>query len=290
MHRSRDGRNSFGDQTLDDSIKPEMERLDLEKRRAEIAKLQAETVDIARPWWRRPNYWISIVPIVVASVTLGQLIATGYYDGLRREIKIQKDSAEQAGVRLDFENKKLAREQANLEARQKALQGEIDDLQKKRGELTSQAQAASVLATAGVEVKYRGGGVDVRFANYDTEIDLTSLVRELRQLKNVQWLSFTNTDLDDTQLMIVSECETITDLWLDATKVTSDGIAPLERLKGLKVLSANSTKLDDKARAHFAKMPQLKTLQLVGTKITPSGVKLIKELLPGCDVQASTQD
>ncbi len=262
---------------------PELLRLQREKLAVDIRKVETEIAEIVRPWWKRASYLMSLVPIVAASLTLGQLLATGYYDGLRRSIEIDRKAALQDRDALNRERKELEKEQITLRDR-------IDGLRNEELALLKQSQAIAALTSAGVEVTQHGNELHVRFFKYDMDLRLADLVAELPKLRNVTWLSFTNTDLTDEMLTNVRTISTLQSLYLDRTQVTSKGLANLVPLSKLSDLSANLTPIDDGCRLYLAQLPQLRTLNLKSTKVTQAGIRSLKEILLDCVIQSDVGD
>jgi hypothetical protein len=267
-----------------ESIDLRIKTLECDKIRAETAKIATETAELSRPWWRRPAYLISLIPIVVASITLGQLLATGYYDNVRRGIEIERKSAEAEKSRLIVENEGLEREKATLEGDRQELQNRISRLHDQENALIQQSNAISTLSAARVEVQHRGATLFVRFSNYDHEYELSTLISLLARLQQLTWISFTSTDFNDSHLAQLKSITALQSLYLDGTQITDDGLAHLATLDNLTFLSVNSTQLTDRARIHLGSLSGLKTLQIAGTKISPSAVARIREQLPDCHI------
>ena len=93
------------------------------------------------------------------------------------------------------------------------------------------------------------------------EIGVTdAALKELKDLKQLTWLSLT------------------------VTQVTDAGLKELKHLKQLTSLDLSHTKVTDAGLKELADLKQLTTLNLEGTKVTADGVADLQKALPGCKI------
>jgi hypothetical protein len=98
----------------------------------------------------------------------------------------------------------------------------------------------------------------------------------------------TNLKLDDTKLtddglqeLFLPQLEI---LELQGVKLTSRSAAALKRMSGLRVLLLDWTNIDDAALEPLGELPSLEHLQLQATKVTRDGVARFREAHPTCAV------
>lgn len=97
-----------------DGPRTERARLDLEKLKLEVRKLQADAVAAELSWWQRPGYLGATAPVVLAMVAFSSALLSGYFDE-RRTI-------------LEGEIQELVEEKTQLDDAVANLQDGIDDL------------------------------------------------------------------------------------------------------------------------------------------------------------------
>jgi hypothetical protein len=77
--------------TTDDGLS-ESEWLGLEKQRLECEKLRFEIAQAAAPWWTRPGYIGSLMPMVLALIAVLFALAAGVFDTERAQLKAEVDA------------------------------------------------------------------------------------------------------------------------------------------------------------------------------------------------------
>ena len=90
--------------------------------------------------------------------------------------------------------------------------------------------------------------------------------------------------ISDRGVCSLSDCRSLTAIYLYGEQITDDGVAALTRLPNLEYLNLGSTQITDKSIEHFAKMKSLQSLGVSGTWISRPGVEELRRRLPDCQV------
>lgn len=83
------------------------EELENEKGRLECEKLRAEIAELNFAWWKRPAYFGSIIPIIIAIAGVITGIATGYFEDKRDVVRQQVSNLNKEREELKAKNKEL---------------------------------------------------------------------------------------------------------------------------------------------------------------------------------------
>ncbi len=108
-----------------------------------------------------------------------------------------------------------------------------------------------------------------------TKQDLQLLTQLNKQLV---WLKFGGTRINDEGLKTVSQLPALTRLWLEQTGVTGKGIGQLKRLTRLQYLNLSGTHLSLAEVAQLKSLPALKQLYVYQTSIAPNEYMTLQKL------------
>lgn len=101
----------------------------------------------------------------------------------------------------------------------------------------------------------------------------------LNQFLNLRSATFTNTNLNDEGLAIVSNCSMIDNLNLQDTEITNEGIQHLQNLYSLKYLRLKENfQLTDECVPYLIELDRLTNLEIQETSITENGLKKLTAL------------
>ena len=81
-----------------------------------------------------------------------------------------------------------------------------------------------------------------------------------------------------------ADFEKVTDLKLDGTQITNEGLKEVAKLQNLTVLSLSYTKITDEGLKELAKLQELEKFKLSGTQVTKAGVAELQKALPNCNI------
>jgi outer membrane lipoprotein-sorting protein len=98
------------------------------------------------------------------------------------------------------------------------------------------------------------------------------------------FLSF-NPEVSDATIQRVTKRESVTELYLQDTRITDDGLKHLNVLKKLESLNLAETSITDEGLRHLMGISSLKHLNLMNTKVTAEGVAMLKKALPNVEMQ-----
>ncbi len=98
---------------------------EVEKRRLECVVLRHQVELNERPWFRKIGVWAAIIPILVATVTLGTQLYTGYYQTQSRLAALEKKE-------IGLLKESAANDRKQIEETQKATQAELARLEETR--------------------------------------------------------------------------------------------------------------------------------------------------------------
>ena len=154
------------------------------------------------------------------------------------------------------------------------------------GDLKSLPADLTALTVKGTEYASQDGQLLLRFKNlrslsWNIAPSILVEVASWTELKNLEALEVSNSDIDDDLLRGLSGATQINDLTLrHCDKVTDDGVAHLTKIEGLKRLVLwDGTLLTDRALEHFAKLKDLQSLQLTHWgRITDVGLEHLTRL------------
>ena len=108
-------------------------------------------------------------------------------------------------------------------------------------------------------------------------------MNELKKLSDFPYLTsviFSRTNLNDSGLLLIAQCETIDNLNLQETEITNNGISHLKNLRRLKYLRLKeNTQLDNSCILFLNLCHQLIDLQIHETSINENGLRELN--LPG---------
>lgn len=158
----------------------ESEWLDLERRRLECEKLRAEIAQTSAPWWTRPGYIGSLVPIVIALVGFFSALAAGFFDTERAQLKTEIEALTLKRDQLHAANEEIQKkiDDAYLLLRLAASEaeyaiGHITSLEPLRGELV-----ATVSAAARTLPGDEAAAVSELLAQYELSTDIAGITAE----------------------------------------------------------------------------------------------------------------
>ena len=83
-----------------------------------------------------------------------------------------------------------------------------------------------------------------------------------------------------------ADLEKVTDLSLDFTEITDEGLKELAKLQKLKSLRLNDTEISDKGLKEVSKLKKLEKLDLNFTQVTDNGAAELQKALPNCRISA----
>jgi repressor of nif and glnA expression len=101
-------------------------------------------------------------------------------------------------------------------------------------------------------------------------------------LEKVTDLSLDFTKITDEGLKELAKFQNLTHLSLVGTQITDEGLKELAKLQKLKMLGLAQSKITDAGLKEVAKLQKLEMLNLNGTKVTKEGVTVLKKALPNC--------
>lgn len=110
-----------------------------------------------------------------------------------------------------------------------------------------------------------------------TGLDLTrEKLRTLDVAKNhITWLSFTETNVVDEWLSVISGFKNLTRLELDKTIISDKGIVYLRDLTHLEVLNMYDSKISNASLPFLQELPELKRVYLSRTQVTEDAAKAV---------------
>jgi hypothetical protein len=112
-----------------------------------------------------------------------------------------------------------------------------------------------------------------------TDAQLKELMKELKELDNLEELRLENTQVTDTGLKELKDLKSLLTLALFGTKVTDAGLKEVNKIKSLRWLGLEGTKVTDAGLKELKELQNLKTLRLdYNTKVTDAGLKELKDL------------
>ena len=107
----------------------------------------------------------------------------------------------------------------------------------------------------------------------------------IKKLKEqVVYLNFAGTNIQDRDLVSLSQCKNLITLHLEKTSITDKGLSSLSGLKSLEYLNLYDTKVSDSGIKALADLKNLKKIYLWKTKVSPNGAKGLKQKNPGLTV------
>ncbi len=109
-------------------------------------------------------------------------------------------------------------------------------------------------------------------------------LKELAQLKGLQWMDLRDTKVTDAGLKELATLKALRELYLSHTRVTDSGLKELAHIKGLQVLLLNGTKVTDAGLKDLAALMGLRKLDLGDTGVTKAGVAALRKALPACEI------
>lgn len=148
------------------------------------------------------------------------------------------------------------------------------------------AEAIARLQQAGVAVLPVGKDQPFLSLNFVNVAEITPAIRlALAPLsKNVIWLKFSNTSLNDSTLALISGFENLTKLSLDHTNITDASLAHLQKLEHLVYLNLVGTKVTAQGVASLERLSNLRKLFLYQTGVVPGDTTALRLKLPHVQV------
>jgi uncharacterized membrane protein/mono/diheme cytochrome c family protein len=98
--------------------------------------------------------------------------------------------------------------------------------------------------------------------------------------KQLVWLKLSNTLINDSALLIISQCTNLTRLQLDNTNITDKGLGYLKDLKQLQLLNLVGTKVTVPGITQLKDLKNLHSLYLYQTNINKSDWNTLKQTFP----------
>ncbi len=103
-------------------------------------------------------------------------------------------------------------------------------------------------------------------------------LKEISSLERLTALFIVNANVTDAGLLEIKKLKNLRSLDLSGTKVTDKGMTQLTEFRKLRVLVLNRTKITDTAASHLNKLTNLIYLSLEETAMTDTGLKTITKL------------
>ena len=94
-----------------------------------------------------------------------------------------------------------------------------------------------------------------------------------------------NPEVRDATLERVGKRDSATELYLQGTRITDDGLKQLSGLKNLQILHLEETGVTDAGLNHLTGLVNLKHLYLTDTKVTAEGVAMLKQAIPKIEIK-----
>lgn len=107
--------------------------------------------------------------------------------------------------------------------------------------------------------------------------DFSNLKKLNRQLV---YLNFAKTNIQNRDLVHLSNCSNLITLHLENTEISDSGLAHLKKIKSLEYLNLYGTKVSDKGLSELSGLKNLKKIYLWKTKVTKKGSQLLKKTNP----------
>jgi hypothetical protein len=119
-------------------------------------------------------------------------------------------------------------------------------------------------------------------ANFITARQLTNADMQLLLplKKQLIWLKLGGTDIGDSALAIVGECNKLMRLQLDNTKITDAGLASLKSLKELRYLNLVGNNITADGVQHLKDLKKLQSIYLYQTNVAKTDWPALKKLFP----------
>jgi hypothetical protein len=109
-------------------------------------------------------------------------------------------------------------------------------------------------------------------------------LRELKGLKNLNYLDLCKTRVTDAGLKELKEFKNLRWLSLVTTRVTDDGIKELKNLESLAILGLGNTGITDAGLKELKNCKNLILLNLGNAKVSAAGIDDLKKDLPKCKI------
>ena len=120
------------------------------------------------------------------------------------------------------------------------------------------------------------GPDDGRFNDKDLE--------HLKGMINLEFLSFSRTQITDNGLEQLSGLSNLLYLSLNEAQVTDAGVKHLKGLTKLERLRLSDTEITDAGVEHLKGLTRLKYLDLESTHVTNEGINELRKALPNCEI------
>lgn len=119
------------------------------------------------------------------------------------------------------------------------------------------------------------------------------IVSELLSMCNIMEFSgivAIDNPVENEDLLVLSGYRNITDIILENSNVTDDGISYLLKVPNLKWVNVNGCAITDNSILDLIRIPKIRTLFIQDTLITKRGVNIIKSSLPNCTVFTTKEE
>lgn len=235
-------------------------RAETTKLEAETAKLNAERTHVELPWWKRPAYIVLAVPVVVACLSLYEVLLTG-----------------------------------RMQMKRDRLVAEIEELKQERNSLRDYKELMSAMADNGWSIGLRNQDgeqsyslgivsyTDEPFDNATHADRLTPNV--LSKLNEIGVRACYGDAISDEVLLRFDRLGQLRDLDLTGSSVTSDGLKVLLRIRTLRRLHLRNHELDQAAIQTLSKLDYLRFLNLTDATIPAGSKEKLRDALPECDFE-----
>lgn len=94
-----------------------------------------------------------------------------------------------------------------------------------------------------------------------------------------------NPEVSDSTLEQVAKLKSVTELYLQGTRITDDGLKHISALTNLQKLDLAETGVTDAGLQHLTGLSSLKHLDLTDTKVTAEGVAMLKQAIPNIKIK-----
>ena len=96
--------------------------------------------------------------------------------------------------------------------------------------------------------------------------------------------------VNDTTLDRIAKRKSVTELYLQGTRITDNGLKQISGLKKLQILHLEDTSITDAGLKYLTSLSNLKHLDLTDTKVTTEGVAMLKKAIPNVEIQWKADD
>ena len=115
----------------------------------------------------------------------------------------------------------------------------------------------------------------------------TRLSRALNVCLHLQRLGLSGTDIDDSDLRLITGLKQLQYLSLANTAVSDSGLIQLGQSRRLQTLDLTGTLITDRGLSNLAQLTQLQSCCVADCKVSQQAVKKLKDALPDCEISQS---